>query len=71
MAVTLAATQMACTRNRDDKLAKADSSSETFILQSFDLDEIRALRAHRGLFRDRRPNLYGPLLTLDGHTRAA
>ncbi|MDX1400390.1 MAG: carbon-nitrogen hydrolase [Kiloniellales bacterium] len=55
---------------RGEVLAKADQSSECFITHSFDLDEIRELRAHWGLFRDRRPDLYGPLLTLDGVTRA-
>ncbi|MEQ8651964.1 MAG: carbon-nitrogen hydrolase [Kiloniellales bacterium] len=56
---------------RGEILAKADRSSESFILQRFDFEEIRELRAHWGLFRDRRPDLYGPLLTLDGQTRAA
>lgn len=35
---------------------------------TFDLDKITACRASWGLFRDRRPQLYRPLLTLDGHT---
>lgn len=39
---------------------------EGFVTASFDLDEIRTLRAGWGLFRDRRPELYSPLLTLDG-----
>jgi N-carbamoylputrescine amidase len=34
----------------------------------FDLDALRATRHAWGLFRDRRPDLYGPLLTLDGRT---
>jgi N-carbamoylputrescine amidase len=54
---------------RGELLAKADASSETFITHSFDLAEIRELRAHWGLFRDRRPDLYQPLLTQDGATR--
>jgi len=33
---------------------------------SFDSVEIRAQRAAWGLFRDRRPDLYGPVMTLDG-----
>ena len=33
---------------------------------TFYLEAIRAARASWGLFRDRRPDLYGPLLTLDG-----
>ena len=34
-----------------------------------DLDEVAALRASWGLFRDRRPELYGALGTLDGAAR--
>jgi len=34
---------------------------------TFDLEEIRAQRHAWGVFRDRRPDLYGPILTLDGH----
>lgn len=49
-------------------LQRADKTSEMFVSQSFDLDEIREMRAHWGLFRDRRPDLYSPLLTLDGST---
>ena len=37
----------------------------------FDLDAIRAQRASWGLFRDRRPELYGAILTLDGRTTRA
>lgn len=55
---------------RGDVLQRADEVSDTFVIETFDLDEIRELRAHWGLFRDRRPDLYGPLLTLDGATRA-
>ncbi|WP_029059133.1 N-carbamoylputrescine amidase [Stappia stellulata] len=51
------------------KVAEADRTSETVLTASFDLDEIAALRAGWGVFRDRRPELYGPLTTLDGHTR--
>jgi len=35
---------------------------------AFDFAEIRRLRASWGLFRDRRPDLYRPLLTLDGNS---
>lgn len=71
---------MACTQERDHNLANAegliraaDKAGAQIILpqEVFSLEEIRALRAHWGLFRDRRPDRYGPLLTLDGHTRAA
>lgn len=53
---------------RGEVLQRADKTSETFVTQAFDLDEIAELRAHWGLFRDRRPDLYKPLLTLDGTT---
>jgi N-carbamoylputrescine amidase len=51
------------------KLAEADRTGETVLTARFDLDEIAALRAGWGVFRDRRPDLYGPLTTLDGTTR--
>ena len=54
---------------RGDVLARADKTSDTFVTQEFDLAEIAEMRAHWGLFRDRRPDLYGPLLTMDGTTR--
>ena len=47
---------------------RADETSEMFVMHTFDLAAIREMRAHWGLFRDRRPDLYHPLLTLDGHT---
>ncbi|MDY0066005.1 MAG: N-carbamoylputrescine amidase [Steroidobacteraceae bacterium] len=45
---------------------EADRSSEAVITASFDLDAIRAYRNAWGVFRDRRPEHYRPLLTLDG-----
>ncbi|EIE19286.1 putative carbon-nitrogen family hydrolase putative [Coccomyxa subellipsoidea C-169] len=39
---------------------------EGFAVATFDLEAIRWQRASWGLFRDRRPDLYGPILTLDG-----
>mgnify|MGYP003431227335 CR=1 FL=1 len=36
----------------------------------FDLDQVRAQRHAWGVFRDRRPDLYAPILTLDGHRPA-
>jgi N-carbamoylputrescine amidase len=43
---------------------------EGFITATFELDAIRLERSSWGLFRDRRPDLYGVLLTLDGGTNA-
>ena len=48
-----------------EKVAEA-GEEETVITASFDLERIRAMRASWGLFRDRRPDLYVPVLTLDG-----
>lgn len=47
-------------------VAQADDHSEQVITASFDLEAIRRYRHSWGLFRDRRPDLYGPLLKLDG-----
>ncbi|AWK86978.1 N-carbamoylputrescine amidase [Azospirillum thermophilum] len=49
-------------------VAQADRESETVLTATFDLDRIALQRASWGVFRDRRPELYGPLLTLDGET---
>ncbi len=45
---------------------EADRSSQTVLTHTFDLEEIRRYRRDWGVFRDRRPDLYKPLLTLDG-----
>lgn len=47
-------------------VAQAGRTEEAVVTASFDLDAIRAYRTAWGVFRDRRPDLYGPLLTLDG-----
>lgn len=52
-----------------EKLAEAGRSEQTVLEQQFDLDELREMRAEWGLFRDRRPDLYGALLSLDGHEK--
>jgi N-carbamoylputrescine amidase len=49
-----------------EKLVEADRESETVLTASFDLDEVRRYRQAWGVFRDRRPDLYYPLLSLDG-----
>jgi N-carbamoylputrescine amidase len=53
------------------KVAEAGRDGEAVLTATFDLDELRRLRSSWGLFRDRRPDLYGPLLTLDGVTGSA
>jgi N-carbamoylputrescine amidase len=49
-----------------EKVAEADRNSETVVTAAFDLDEVRRYRQSWGLFRDRRPDLYYPILSLDG-----
>jgi N-carbamoylputrescine amidase len=49
-----------------EKVAEADRSTETVLTAAFDFDEIRRYRHAWGLFRDRRPDLYHPLSSLDG-----
>jgi N-carbamoylputrescine amidase len=49
-------------------VATADRTSEQVIVRSFDLDQCRAYRQSWGCFRDRRPDLYGALTSLDGMT---
>ncbi len=47
-------------------VAQADRATETVVTATFDLDAIARQRTGWGLFRDRRPDLYRSLLTLDG-----
>ncbi|MCC5970546.1 MAG: N-carbamoylputrescine amidase [Pararhodobacter sp.] len=42
-------------------VAQADRASETHVSASFDLDALRDFRAGWGTWRDRRPEVYGPL----------
>jgi len=44
----------------------AGRDAEQVLIHRFDLDEIRKYRESWGVFRDRRPDLYGPIRTLDG-----
>jgi len=52
-----------------DKRAEAGRHEEAVITARFDLDAVRGQRQAWGVFRDRRPDLYGPLMTLDGGKR--
>jgi N-carbamoylputrescine amidase len=47
-------------------VAEAGRDEETVLTASFDLDHVRHYRQAWGVFRDRRPDLYYPLLSLDG-----
>ena len=48
------------------KVAEANRTEETVLLATFDLEAQKLARTFWGLFRDRRPELYQPLMTLDG-----
>ncbi len=56
------------TDNTGAKVAEAPRDADAILTATFDLDELAGDRTAWGLFRDRRPDLYGPLLTLDGAT---
>ena len=47
-------------------VAEAPRDRQAVVTARFDLDALRGMRAAWGLFRDRRPDLYRKLLTLDG-----
>jgi N-carbamoylputrescine amidase len=48
------------------KVAEAEREGDAVLTATFDLDELQNQRNAWGLFRDRRPELYGPIATLDG-----
>jgi N-carbamoylputrescine amidase len=48
------------------KVKEAGDSEEEILIHEFDLDEIADFRTECCFFRDRRPELYGALHTLDG-----
>jgi N-carbamoylputrescine amidase len=52
-------------------VADAPREGRSVVAATFDLDAVAEQRAAWGVFRDRRPDLYGSLLTLDGRTPAA
>ncbi|KAK9185633.1 hypothetical protein WN943_025990 [Citrus x changshan-huyou] len=47
-------------------VAAADDKEEAVLVAQFDLDKLKSKRSSWGVFRDRRPELYKVLLTLDG-----
>jgi N-carbamoylputrescine amidase len=55
--------------HRGDKVEELDREAEGVIVHTFDLNFLHRHRAAWGFFRDRRPELYGPLATADGKLR--
>lgn len=49
-----------------EKVQELNQTEEGVLVQQFDLDQLEHIRSAWGVFRDRRPNLYGPIKTLDG-----
>jgi len=49
------------------KVKEANRTDEGILVHTFDLEEVRVMRERWGLFRDRRPDLYGPIATYDGN----
>jgi agmatine deiminase len=52
--------------NLGQLVADADDSKQSVLVHTFDLNELHVQRTSWGVFRDRRPDLYTPLLSLDG-----
>jgi len=50
------------------KVAEAGETEDAVLTARFDLNELAALRDNWFVFRDRRPDLYGPLLSLGGRS---
>ena len=51
-----------------NRVEVADRETQTVLTHTFDLDEIREYRRTWGVYRDRRPDLYGALATYDGRS---
>jgi len=48
------------------KVAEAGEEGDAVLTATFDLDSVEQLRNNWFVFRDRRPDLYGPIVSLDG-----
>ncbi|GKX67872.1 N-carbamoylputrescine amidase [Inconstantimicrobium mannanitabidum] len=46
-------------------VTQADRENQTVLVAEFDLDDIREMRRSWGVYRDRRPEMYGPIMSLD------
>ncbi|AFV01700.1 N-carbamoylputrescine amidase [Dehalobacter sp. UNSWDHB] len=49
-----------------NKIAEAGRNEETVLVAEFDLDQLEVQRLEWGIFRDRRPDLYGRISSYDG-----
>lgn len=55
--------------NAGNKVVEAGREEETVIVAEFDLNLLETQRIEWGIFRDRRPDLYGIIATYDGELR--
>lgn len=55
--------------HQGEKILEMNRAEQGFRCHDFDFEAIGALRRSWGVFRDRRPELYQALMTVDGHTR--
>ena len=49
---------------RGEIVAQASADSDELLIHEIDLDMVREIRNNRQFFRDRRPELYDPLIEL-------
>ena len=52
-----------------EKVQEMNRTEEGIAVAEFDFDAVMELRCSWGVFRDRRPELYGALMTIDGKTK--
>lgn len=52
-----------------EKVVQADRTSEAVLVAEFDLDAIRDKRYGWGVFRDRRPDMYEPMMHIDSSNK--
>ena len=53
--------------NIGEKIAEMDGKTEGTMVATFDMDEMAAYRKEEVVFRDRRPEMYGHLMTMGGN----
>ena len=53
--------------NIGEKIAEMDGKTEGTMVATFDMDELAAYRKEVVVFRDRRPEMYGHLMTMGGN----
>lgn len=57
------------TSHTGEKVAEADRESQTILTAEFDMEEVSNYRQYWGVFQDRRPEMYGPILDLSQKNR--